>query len=419
MPLFEPPASGSEVRSWGAVAVWTVSIFAAIPLARSMETWVREHLGQAAFGWFVLGVLALATLATGWAVARTARSRTQGGSLVWLIGVAAAFAASTMSLWSNPEEAMHFVQYGVLAVLLFRACAHRFVDHSVYVVAGLLGVAVGCLDEAIQWLTPMRYFGVRDIGLNAYASGLVQLAIAKGIAPSWVETGMGRRGRRAAVRTVATIGLLLFVFSLNTPPRVDAYARRIPGLAFLVDNPSTMIEYGHRYADPAIGVFRSRLSPGELAEHDARYGEAAGTAVASWDESKGGYSGFLALYSAQRDPYVHEFRVHLFRRDAHRVYFGRSKGEAARREHATVVLREDLILDGYFGTALAYCDCELGPHERAELEARASTTSSYDSPVGGDLVSGFREWQLLLVFGAGFIGLLVLDRRLRAAEPRG
>ena len=38
---------------------------------------------------------------------------------------------------SNPEEAVHFIQYGALGVLLFRAFSHRMRDPMIYLAAAL------------------------------------------------------------------------------------------------------------------------------------------------------------------------------------------------------------------------------------------------------------------------------------------
>jgi hypothetical protein len=410
-----PPAC-SEARSWTWVVLWSLSIFATIPLARTAERFVRDHLGQAAFGWFVIGVIVAAAALTGIAVVRGARARSVRGSLLWLSGIAIAFVASTLSLWSNPEEAMHLVQYGMLAPLLHRALAHRLADSSIYLVGTLLGALVGCLDEAIQWITPQRYFGLRDVGINVYASALVQLAIARGIAPAGIAPGVSPSGLRALARAAVLLWALLLIFSLNTPARVDAYSAALPGLAFLADNPSAMMEYGHRYQEPAIGVFRSRLSPGELRAVDEERGRGVGETVAGWG---GSYAEFLARFPSQRDAFAHEFRVHLFRRDANVGSYLESAGDVSRLGHALTVVREDLILRRYFPQAFAACRCPLAPELQRRLESEVPAAAPYESPVSDDLVTQLVEWQLLLVFAVGFVALFAVDRRLGRVSRAG
>ena len=68
----------------------------------------------------------------------------------WLISIATVFIIYTLQLRRNPEEAMHFVQYGVLSILIYRALSHRITDYGIYFVALLLTITVGILDEALQ-----------------------------------------------------------------------------------------------------------------------------------------------------------------------------------------------------------------------------------------------------------------------------
>ncbi len=76
----------------------------------------------------------------------------------------------------SPEEAVHYLQYGMLSLLLYRAFTHRVRDYSIYAAVIIAGTMVGMVDETVQWLTPGRHFGVRDIWLNFTAVALVQAA---------------------------------------------------------------------------------------------------------------------------------------------------------------------------------------------------------------------------------------------------
>ena len=412
--MFDRLPAESERRSWFWVALWSLSIFAVVPLARLVEAWVRSHLGQAAFGWFVVGAVAVAFI-----LAVVARRRAQGaprGSLSWLAGVAVAFVGGIASLWSNPEEAMHFVQYGVLSLLFHRAFAHRLSDPSIYLAAVLGCVFVGVLEELIQWVTPRRYFGLRDVALDGMGGALAQLGLAKGIAPPYVAGAFAPSGLRVVIRVAAAAWALLFLCMLNTPTRVDRYATRVEGLAFLATNPSVMIEYGYRYADPEVGVFRSRLPPVALARADRTRGADVGRLVA---ESPGRYEQFLARHPAQRDPYAHEFRVHLFSRD-HNVRWLRDhpKDRDAARRTLTVV-REDRLLRRYFPEAFLAAGAALDPGVQRSFELRTDDAEVFESRVSAGLVTRVREWQLVLGFFAGFAALLVASAQLGrgSSEP--
>ena len=201
---------------------------------------------------------------------------------------------------------MHFVQYGVLSLLLQRAVAFRLPDASSYFVAALAGALVGCADEAVQWVVPGRYFGLRDIAINAFAASLVQVGLAMGIRPAGVARTTSRAGRRVALRIALALWAALLAFALNTPARVAVWAPRLPGLAFLATNESTMMEYGHRYDAPDIGVFRSRLAPEELAREDATRA-AAGAALL--DAYRDAYGDFLVDVPPRRSSRARTRRV--------------------------------------------------------------------------------------------------------------
>ena len=106
--------------SWLLVVFWVLAIFATVPIARTLQALVSDRLGRSAFGYLTLAAVALATLV----MARyLARSRQGVASYVWLALVAVIFVVSTIRLWRVPEEAAHFVQYGLLGVLAYRALA--------------------------------------------------------------------------------------------------------------------------------------------------------------------------------------------------------------------------------------------------------------------------------------------------------
>jgi hypothetical protein len=401
-----------ERTAWLLVALWSLGIFLAIPLARTIEGFVRDNLGQASFGWFVLCVVALATALAARAVVVRSRASNQSplSALLWLCTIGLVFGAATVSLWKNPEEAMHFVQYGVLGMWLHRALRFRLTDASLYVVAAVVGTCIGCLDEAIQWVTPERYFGLRDIVLNASASALVQIGIAKGLAPADVDRGFSPAGVRACCRAGAVLLALVLLFTLNTPPRTARWTAWIPGLAFLAHNESTMMEYGFRYDEPGIGVFRSRLRLDELIAVDrVRAGadaERLGSCLTEYRE-------FILALPPSRDAFLHELCVHLFRRDRYHFLSDRAQrdDELERRKLATVAVREERIARAYFGVTLEAAGLAISASEFEHLEALELSDLAYESTVSRDLVTAVTEPQLLAGFVIGFGVLALLDRQ--------
>lgn len=72
-----------------------------------------------------------------------------------------------------PEERVHFLQYGLMALLARHAYAggnERPRIRVSMVVACLLTSGLGLLDECLQGLVPSRIFDWRDVGMNAGAA---------------------------------------------------------------------------------------------------------------------------------------------------------------------------------------------------------------------------------------------------------
>jgi len=77
---------------------------------------------------------------------------------------------------SHPEEKIHFIEYGFLAYLIFRALRLDHGAGAAYVGALALTAALGWVDEGIQHLLPNRYYQTSDVVLNA-VSGLLGLLL--------------------------------------------------------------------------------------------------------------------------------------------------------------------------------------------------------------------------------------------------
>lgn len=82
-------------------------------------------------------------------------------------------------LGDPPIERIHVPEYGLLALVFFRAMAGRGVMPASSLVAWLLASLVGVLDESLQLFLPSRIFDWRDIASDA-ASAAVGVAFALG-----------------------------------------------------------------------------------------------------------------------------------------------------------------------------------------------------------------------------------------------
>lgn len=413
--MFDRPPREPEWLSWLFVVAWSAAIYATIPFTRLLTNYVGDVWGRDAFTYGVIAVIVLAALLA--LVGLLRRPRTSPGGLLWLLAIAAVMIGLTLWLGgTSPEEALHFVQYGPLGLLLFRAYVHRIRDAGIYAAVAITGGIVGTVDEVIQWATPARHFGLHDVGLNFVAVLLVQVAVAAGVRPAivsgWPDGAGLRRLCYLGALAVALLGLCL----QNTPDRVAWYTARVPLVGTVFAGANDMIEYGYRHEDPEFGFFRSRLTTDALLRTDSsRAADVA--AVLDRYQGREAYADFLDAHPAWRDAFLHEARVHLFRRDAYLRYAEEAEDATSRDERLVVAYWENRILEKYFGTVLA-ASAYLWPAEvRADAGRAAAVGGRYDSAVSRALITRTNRRQMFWLSVGLCLGLVVLGfalgRRVR------
>ncbi|HMP77214.1 MAG TPA: VanZ family protein [Kiritimatiellia bacterium] len=403
-------------RDWLPVMAWTVFIYGCIPLARAVQEWVTEHWTRAAFSWVVYASVVLGVLAAVRHFRRRAEPMTRRQWVV-LLTLAAIFAWGTWHLRGNAEEAMHLLQYGVLSLLLHRAYSRRYADRGVYACAALLGAFLGIFDEVIQWAVPRRFFDFRDMVINVLAVLLIQGGLAAGLATRCRQIPASHRSARAAWRLAALVLLLLLGCLSNTPDVWRPFYSYRPGL-FVFDE--TMVEYGHRIVDPGVGTFKSRLTAEQLRSEDATRAEEVAEVLRQLGRDDQ-YEAFLQQYSAVRDPFLHELRVRLFRRDRYWNYARANRDDPVK--HANLIsisFAEQRLLENWYPHTLRASGRDWPTDLRARAEA-ASHRKPYTSWVSHSLITSFTERQaqtvlgsLLLVVAVG--GAYDVRRRRRKME---
>ena len=393
---------------WFAFLAWAVVILAVAPAANDIQEWISGRFGERALR---LMLTALLLAAAAGFVVWLARNR-RGFDLRRILWVLALSGTTLAVMWrlEVAAEPAHLAEYAILGGLAFHALAARLRDGGVYLAAAALAAIVGTLDEVFQWLLPHRYWGPGDIVLDAAAGILVQLLIWKGIRPPDISPGVGARSLRVAVRLAACWVLLLALCLANTPRRIDWYAARVPGLGYLGKGLDTrMSEYGHRYLDPDIGRFQSRLAPEELRRADRQRGAAAARVLDRYRQPER-YHKFQLTYPPNWTPFLFEAGGHLFYRERLRQRLQDEPDPAEKRRLATVAYRENLILERYFPHTLASSNVELAPEERQQLEELNLPDVEFASEVSNWLLTGFSEaqarWALLTILA----GLVFADR---------
>jgi len=411
-----PASRAAALHAWAIFVAWALLIFATVPFARAIEAFVVANLGAQAFLFGVLGVVGTAALLAWRAFARLGLRARVSVALGIVI-----YAGTAWRLRGNAVEAVHLVEYGVLGLLALRALAHAGRDALLAPSAALLGLTVGTLDEGLQWLAPARVWDLRDIGVNALAAAGGPLLFALGVRPAWASQ---RASLRSALRCIALLALawvLLGASCLNTSARVGRLARFAPRLAA---QDTGMVDYGVLHELAHESRFPSRLSASAWRAQDQARAASAGAALAAnvramvaapADQDPNPYDQFLAEHSAVRDPFLHELRVHLFRRDRYVQTADRHLDDPAwRARDLTVAVRENAFLEARAPATLRASGLEWSAAQHAE-RAALDVGGPYRSRVAESVVTRVRERDVALfwAFGLGALALAALRVRRR------
>ncbi|MGH9461558.1 MAG: VanZ family protein [Vicinamibacteria bacterium] len=270
---------------------------------------------------------------------------------------------------SHVIELAHFVEYGILATLAF-ASLGTLSPTARWMQSLLLVVAVGVVDEAIQWALASRVAEIRDIALNAAAGGLGLCCVG------WVlragDRGQSARPTRAEERRLVTAGAFLF-------PALAAFL-------YVVH-----LGYWIRWDDVE---FVSQFRPSEIDRVD----EARRARWAAWSGSERNALQQPARLLALEDFYVTEARRHI-----------QARNEAADGGDLHMATGENLIVERWYRPYL-----EVAGGARTDLPAEL-VGGPYRSPVPTHLWPGLASasvWGPLIVVELALIALVTYWFRL-------
>ena len=200
-----PPGRDGR-RYWIGVGVYVVVLLAVqsvmgLGIDKFKELWGVGALEVVAY--LIVGTGAGCVVVVGarlWSYSSAAERAWIGAALV-------VYGLGTLSA-RNPQERLHYVGYGILAVLLYigfaRDRSERRPRQEVRAAASFVlpamaafavGSGIGMLDEVLQLAWPRRYFDWADVGINALSVGLGLLIAI----PVW--NALSARSLREALRS--------------------------------------------------------------------------------------------------------------------------------------------------------------------------------------------------------------------------
>lgn len=164
----------AKVRDWSIVAGYAFFIYSTL----SIMPWIWNNISETTGGLnsFLVAVV-LVVLALYMVFYLIAAKKTIS-SFLWL-PLLITFYVLALRMIELPIERIHFIEYGLLSILVFKALRHSIQNKSVYAWAALIAFLFGCIDEGIQYFLPNRSFDIKDITVNAVAAffGLALLAL--------------------------------------------------------------------------------------------------------------------------------------------------------------------------------------------------------------------------------------------------
>jgi hypothetical protein len=291
------------------------------------------------------------------------------GALIF--GTAYAVAVRTGDPSVDAVERFHFVEYGAVTLLFFRAW-RPLGDLSVLLLPALAGLIVGAADELIQWFVPFRVGELHDIFLNgaAIASGLLfSLGFDPPLRflPTIHRASAGRLARMSAA----------FVFAIA---------------AFVAT-----VHLGHENRDDEAGTFRSRFTVAQLLELSR-------DRAARWQ----GQMVTAPRRLSREDQYPSEAMWHVRRRN-----------ERAEQMNLAAAWGENQILERFFlpairtPTYLSGAGAEWTAEQRAHFAPHGATApGAYVSDAEVHPIYLWSQTTVWTLAAALIAGLLIAGRRI-------
>ncbi len=177
-------SSKRERRLW----LWVVLVMAAIYATLGLAQQWAQVLEERGLLDFTVGLFLLCMLLVGLTIlTQGLKVRPGGAEVAVAVGVATAYLL-VLTRMTIPTERSHLIEYSIIGVLIYEALSERKSQGRRVplppVLAILITVALGALDEGIQWLLPNRVFDPVDILFNTIAG---TMAVAASAALTWAR----------------------------------------------------------------------------------------------------------------------------------------------------------------------------------------------------------------------------------------
>jgi len=149
------------------IVFYIAVLYLTVPFARDIEKFLRTHNIFTAGVYLALGLFVL--------MGAVGALRYTGFRLinVMVLSLLGLFYILVVMQYRVIAEKIHFIQYGILALLIYNSLSVSTAGFKNYLITLGLVTVLGWGDELIQALHPERGYDIRDVFLNGIAGALM------------------------------------------------------------------------------------------------------------------------------------------------------------------------------------------------------------------------------------------------------
>ncbi len=145
-------------------------------------------------------------------------------------------------------EKVHFLEYGLLGLLLCKALSTQMTNNMAYLLALLFVYLIGMSDEFIQWALPSRVGEFRDIWMNVMSGGLAILAVLLVIRPKAFRHAFAR----SSLRPIGYTAAIAVIYT-------GLFLQTVHGFGSKIFMPDTGAEFVSGFSEYELLQFDQRL----------------------------------------------------------------------------------------------------------------------------------------------------------------
>ena len=162
--------AASRKQCWSQVFLWVFLIYSTLYVVRPICEFLKSHTP-----FYILTNIFMAILLFSLFIFSLSKIHMKRRSSFLILLFIVSLYAGGLKIIQIPEEKLHFVEYGILGFLTYRAIALDVKGYAVYGLSLLLTSVLGWIDEGIQYFLPNRYYQTKDVLLNCVSAGLALL----------------------------------------------------------------------------------------------------------------------------------------------------------------------------------------------------------------------------------------------------